>query len=528
MTDATGRRAALSPPFVTALRWRPSLAWLTTAWPHLTVATVGFMATLWATALLWRRIDGLATPAYDLGFFQQVVWNVGATGAWISSFQQGSFLGLHFSPILAVPAVIERLVGPDVRVLSLLHAIGIGALAPAAFLFIRAALRPNAFAAPIAAALAIGLPVWATMQWVLRSDFHPELAGVVFALLAGWAGLSGRPRAMWILGLIALATREDVAYAIAVIGLVVMARGRGPMRRHGRVLTVAAVTWGIVVFGLEMPGLRDGALSDTASYYGWLGSGSAVLTAPLTMADRIVAALTRPAPWFVVAGMLIALVGLPLLRPRWLLLVVPPLVAALLSSHPPQAALILQYPLILLVPLLVAAAMGARRALAIVGRSRRRLRARGRARGPRLVSTQLAALVPLLVLVLAVPAVVGAWVQGSIPPFIGADAAFLGRPPAIDELRAFALNIPSDAFLVADEGLVAPLAARPAIRRLTATERPAQQAFLLIDRLAWSPSRESAARRERILGMLPTSGRPRIADDGRFVLWGPRPEGTAP
>ena len=75
---------------------------------------------------------------------------------------------------------------------------------------------------------------------------------------------------------------------------------------------------------------------------------------------------------------------------------------------------------------------------------------------------------------------------------------------------------------------MAPLAARPAIGRLTATERPARQAFLLIDRLAWSPSRESAARRERILGMLPTSGRPKIADDGRFVLWGPLPEGTDP
>lgn len=524
----TGRRTTLSPLFVSALRARPSFAWLTTAWPYLAVAAVGFTATLWATALLWRRIDGLAAPAYDLGFFQQVVWNVGATGAWISSFQQGSFLGLHFSPILAVPAVMERLVGPDVRVLSLLHAIGIGALAPAAFLFLRAALRPSAVAAPIAAALAIGLPVWSTMQWVLRSDFHPELAGVVLALLAGWAGLSGRPRAMWILGLVALATREDVAYAIAVIGLVVVARGREPMRRHGRVLTVVAVTWGVVVFGLVMPWLRDGVLSDTAGYYGWLGNGSSVLTAPLTMSDRIVAALTRPTAWFVVAGMLIALVGLPLLRPRWMLLVVPPLVAALLSSHPPQAALILQYPLILLIPLLAAAAMGARRALAIVGRSRRRLRARRRARRPRLFSARRTAVVPLAVLVLAWPAIVGAWVQGSIPPFIGADAAFLGRAPAMDELRAFAVNVPADAFLVADEGLVAPLAARPSIRRLTATERPPPQTFLLIDRLAWSPSRDSAARRERILETLPTSGRPRIADDGRFVLWGPQPEGTTP
>ena len=81
--------------------------------------------------------------------------------------------------------------------------------------------------------------------------------------------------------------------------------------------------------------------------------------------------------------MVVALLGLPLVRPRWLLLALPPMVAALLSANEFQANLRLQYGLILVVPLIVAAGFGGRRVLAIIERRlrrRRRQRARGRAR----------------------------------------------------------------------------------------------------------------------------------------------------
>ena len=102
-----------------------------------------------------RRPD---SPALRPGFFQQVVWSVGHLGQWTSSFHQGSFLGLHFSPILVVPALIERLIWADVRVLSLIHSIAVGALGPAAFLFLRAILRPSRAAGPLAAASRLACP----------------------------------------------------------------------------------------------------------------------------------------------------------------------------------------------------------------------------------------------------------------------------------------------------------------------------------------------------------------------------------
>ena len=58
--------------------------------------------------------------------------------------------------------------------------------------------------------------------------------------------------------------------------------------------------------------------------------------------------------------------GLPLLAPRWLLLVIPPYLADVLSSHSPQNVLDLHYALLLLFPLIVAGGAGAR---ALLGRT---------------------------------------------------------------------------------------------------------------------------------------------------------------
>ncbi len=493
--------------------------------PEILSTAAGLAALLWVATLLLRRVDGLSAPPYDLAFFQQIVWNVGQHGWWESSFHRGSFLGLHFSPILAVPALVERFVWADVRVLSLFHATAVGALVPATFLFLRAALRPSRAAGALAAALAVGLPIWGSIQEVIRSDFHPEVAGVVLALLAGWAGLTRRPRAMWVLGLLALTTREDVVYAVAVIGLVVAARGRGDLRRHGRVLAATAVAWAILVFGVLMPWIRGGFPSDTDRYYTWLGGGLNVLAAPFTMTDAVATALTRPAPWFVVAGMVASLVGLPLLRPRWALLVVFPLVALLLSANTFQATVRLQYSLILIVPVLVAAGLGGRRAIAHAARLRRRWsRRRGwPAARRRTGSSRSGSIPPRALLVLAtIPALAGAWLQGSLPPFDLGDPAFFQRPAAIDRLQLAAADVPASARLLADEGLIAPLAGRAEVGRLAGAS-PADDAYVLIDRVAWSPTIQLATAHARLAAELATTGsRPVLADDGRFILWGPK------
>jgi uncharacterized membrane protein len=505
--------------------WRLASATLFT--PAGLVGLVTIAAAAWVAALLVNRTAGLSAPPYDLAFFQQVVWNVADRGQWISSFHQGTFLGLHFSPILVIPAAIERLVGPDVRVLNLVHALAVAALIPATFLFLRALLRPSRFGPALAAVLAIGIPVWGTMQDVIRSDFHPETAGIGLALLAGWAGLTKRHRTMWALALVALASREDVSYAVAVIGLAVAVRGRGSTRRQGRFLALVAAAWAFAVFVLVMPAIRAGAPTDTSAYYAWLGGGLAVLRAPFDQTAAVVAHIVRATPWLAAAGMVVALLGLPLVRPRWLLLALPPMAAALLSTNDFQADLRLQYGLILVVPLLVAAGFGGRRALAIAERRLRRRRQRGAA-GRRAGESPVRRLAPVTAVVLILPAAVGAWLQGSLPPFDQSDPAFAARPARLDRLKLAAAVVPPDAILAADEGLVAPLAARSDIRRLTAGSVPPADSYVVMDRTAWAPTGQIRRRHDDFLAVLLAGDRALLADDGEFIVWGPEPEGVMP
>ena len=500
------------------------------SWPVRATVAAWLVATAWIASLLVGRVNGVAAPVLDLAFFQQVVWNVGQHGEWTSMYHTGSFLGLHFSPVLLVPAAIERFVWPDVRVLNLIHALLVGALVPSAFLFLRSAFRPGRSAAILAAAIAIGIPVWGATQDVIRADFHPETAGVVLALLAGWAGLSGRPRTMWILAALALLTREDAVYAVGVIGLVVAARGRGRARRHGRWMAIAAVMWAILVFGVIMPANRAGVAPNTDRYYAWLGGGLEVLAAPFTKTQLVIAALTRPDPWFVVLGMVMSVAALPLLRPRWAVLILPPVMALLLSSHSWQANLLLQYPLILLVPLLSATALGGRRALAWAarfGRRRRAIHPERRMGSQRVSGTARVRRAGPLVVAFAIvgTAVAGGWAQRLLPPFSTADPAFARHDHAIDDMLRLAAQVPADALLLADEGLVAPLSSRSLVVRLAGWPTPPPSAYVLTDRRAWPPTGPVADIHATIVAGLEAGPRPILADDGRFVLWGPAPGG---
>lgn len=481
------------------------------AWQGRLAIAAGLVGAMWCASLLLTRAQGLTTVAYDLAFFQQLVWRIGLDGAWLTSFDDGSFLGLHFSPLLVVPAAIQALLGHDARWLTTIHAAAIGALAPATFLFVRAALRPSRHGGFVALGLAIPAPWWAVSQEIARADFHPELVGIVLALLAGWAGLVGRVRTMWSLAALAMTAREDVAYAVLSAALVVAAvSARRGARRHGRLLAGASIAWGMTVFGVVMPAIRGDAVVDTARYYAWLGRGPEILLAPFTLTSEIVAAITRPEPWFVVAGLGITLLGLPLLRPRWLVILAPPLAATLLSSHLPQPFLVLQYPIILIVPALAATAMGARRALAILGR-RRRCAVHPVIRAGALVG-------------LTVPAFIVAVVQGSLPPFDQGGAWSFAQPPGIAAVRTVAAQAPADARLVVDEGTAAPLASRLDIALITWPRAGRPTDYVLLDRAAWSPSRWASERRTQVASRVLGQGRPVIADDGRFMLLGPVPE----
>jgi len=507
MTDATLASRRLHSHVASRVTAHP-----TTPVPVLLCVAGALLGFGWLAFLLLRRADGLGTLAYDQAFFQQVVWNVSEGNGFVSSFNGGSFLGLHFSPLLVIPALVET-VWADARVLSLFHAFALAAAGPAAFLFLRAAFRPSPSAPWLAAAIAAPLPLWSAIQEAGRADFHTESLALPFALLAGWAGLRGRALLLLAFAGVVLLAKEDQGFTVFVVGALVAARGPGRLhdglrpvagvRAAGLMLMPIGIVWSLLVFTVVMPILRDGADLETGWYYEWIIENGG----PLANVERIGEGLTNGTGWMGAAGLLVSTAALGLLRPAWLLLALPPILANLLSSNLAQADFKLHYTLLSMLPFLAAAAIGGRRLLAWTARRRRSADRDGQRRPA-----------GRLLVVLAIPALCVAWIGGGLPPTERTVHGQWDRPPAHDELLRFARQIPAEVAISVDDGLAPPLASRSDISLIP---RGGPDAWVLVDREARDPGYFSWARREAFVEELPASGRSLLAAGDRFELWGP-------
>jgi hypothetical protein len=202
----------------------------------------------------------------------------------------------------------------------------------------------------------------------------------------------------------------------------------------------------------------------------------------------------------VVAAIIAGMFALPLLAPRWLLLVIPPYLANVLSGHNPQNVLYLHYAMLLLFPLIVAAGMGGRRLL------------------------ERQSLAPALAMLAIVPPLLLGWGTGRLPPMLGANYSYYSRANVVAQLQKATAIIPADAPVSADNGLTVWLANRHTINdfpdKLDATcyvviERDAYQQFV-------NPTDSvNPAKRQAAIDQLASTGRRLLYDDGLFQVWSP-------
>jgi uncharacterized membrane protein len=454
-------------------------------WPAVLPWAAALAAFLLVAWTLFERAAALEVPAYDTAFFEQVVWNLGHGRGFQSGYFSANFLGLHFEPLLVVPALLER-IWPDTRLLSLLEAAGIALTAPAGYLFLRRLLGDRRGAQIASVALAAPLPLWLALQDAAGAGFHPESMALPLLLLAGWAGLRGRMAWCWILVAIAICAKEDQAYAVLVLGLLLVRRGSHP--RHGAVMAGLAVAWAGVLELWLMPMLRGSVRSDIASYYAWLHHPTPAL---------LLQHLAAPAGWVGFAAIVASMAGLPLLRPGWLALAAPPLLGSLLSDHSPQPALHLQYGLPLVMPVFVAGGLGLERLLDT--ERFRFLRSQ-----PALAA-------------LCVPALL---IGGLWGPMVRGHPAL--APSLLGQLDSCSAAIPASAPVATDDDVAAPLAARPWEVPLT-WAGPSD--WIVVDTEAKPPQYVDAQARTALLAHLAAGGRRLVCRQGRFEVWTPAQSG---
>jgi uncharacterized membrane protein len=460
-------------------------------WPQVVLLISALVAFAWILDTQLRRLYGLTAPSWDLGQDQQIIWSLANGHGWATSYQNGeNFLGQHLELIFLPIAALERFWASPVVPL-IFAAAGLAATAPAAYLFLRTLLPEHPGRIWLALALAAPIPFWAATQQAASDQFHPEDLALALAMLAGWAGLRGRKAVLWTLVLLVLSCKEDQTYTAFVIGLLVWRFGSPKMKGSGRGIMFFAAAWLLIGSGVVQQIVRNGGYSP-AGYYTFFIHPSLAFVAGTVL---------RPDPWLVVAGLLVSLLGLPLLAPRWLLLLVAPLAANLLSNHDPQERLQLHYVLLIMFPLIAAAGVGGRRLL-----ERR---------------TIPAWLPSPALLAGAAPALILGFSTGALPPSLGADQWLYTRPPAVAKLLVATRVIPNGAPVYADDGAAVWLTDRTEIT--TIPDQLAPDRYVVIDRQDWyhqgdpTPSRSRADVIARILA----TNRHLLVDDGRFQVWSP-------
>jgi uncharacterized membrane protein len=461
-----------------------------TSWAALTLGLSSVVAFVWILHTQLQRLYGLTAPVWDLGQGQQLIWSLANGHGWTSSFELGhNFLGVHIELVFLPIAAVERL-WPNPSVPLVFSALGLAATAPAAFLMLRALLPERPASMWVALALAAPMPFWAATQEAARDQFHPENLALALAMLAAWAGLRRRLWLFWALVLAVVSCKEDQTYTAFVVGFLIWSQGAPTIRRHGKAVMIGAVAW-LLIGSVIQELIRGPGTSPVLSYYAWIYEHQR---------NYFFIAVSRPDPWLALAGLLISLLGSPVLAPRWLLFAVPPLAANLLSSHDPQERLQLHYALLIMFPLILAAGFGARRLLD----------------QPAFPAWRMPA--PTL-LVFAVPALLIGFAAGGLPPALAAEQWLYERPPAVDRLLSTTAVIPPGAPVYADDGAAVWLTNRTQIWILY--DHPQPDHYVVIDRLAWGHRGDPVANRADAIALMSATGRRLLVDDGRFQVWSP-------
>ncbi len=320
-------------------------------------ALLAFAAGAAYIALAVVRWQSLETNAFDLAFFDQIVFNT-SQGRWFeTSFVEYNFAGQHLEPILLAFVPGYWLGGGPLLLTTTQAAVAAAAAFPLYHLARRLGLSSAIAVASVAAYLA--------NPYLLRAvgfDFHPEVMAALPAFTAAWAIASGRTRLAVAATLSLLLFKEDTVFLVLALAGFMWLRGQ---RRPAAGTAVVGLGYAIIAVFLIMPAIRDGQPSDLVARYGYLlpeGGGTAnVASTPLrALAELLHPAQLRTAGLFLASS---AIVGLA--KPRLLVAVVPGLALALLSTHEPQRRLELHYaaelvPTAMVVTLLAAASLGER------------------------------------------------------------------------------------------------------------------------------------------------------------------------
>lgn len=231
--------------------------------------------------LVCLRHARFASFDFDAGIFDQAIWLL-AHGETFITVRGLDVFGQHASPAFYLLVPFYWL-GAGPNFLDVVQVVSLGSSAVAVYQVGKFHLRDGWL--PVG--LAVGFLLHPSVQWFAQELFHPEVVAIAPLLFAYLAAL--HRRWYWFAGLaiFAMAWKEDLAVAVAVLGVVLLLRKEV---RAGALTLLGAAVW----FGLATALVNHEAhgVFYVREFYGDLGSSGmgvawTVITHPALVFARL-------------------------------------------------------------------------------------------------------------------------------------------------------------------------------------------------------------------------------------------------
>ncbi|HVM10362.1 MAG TPA: DUF2079 domain-containing protein [Acidimicrobiales bacterium] len=207
--------------------------------------------------LTWRQHTNYGTFGFDMGLHDQGIWLTSRFTEPFVTVRGMNYYGHHVNLVSVLYVPLYWLgAGPRVLYLTQTMSLALGAM-PLWLIARRRSSRAWLALAPAAAWL-----LHPSVEWITWWHWHPEAMAITPLLFAWWFAVERRWRWFAAMVVFALACKEDVALAVAMLGIV-LALWR-PVRsvRAGAITAAGAVVWFGVCTRLIIPAI----LGDTPFY----------------------------------------------------------------------------------------------------------------------------------------------------------------------------------------------------------------------------------------------------------------------
>ena len=248
--------------------------------------------------LTWRQHANWRTFGFDAGIYDQGMWLLSQGRDPFMTIRGMDFWGHHVTLISALFVPVYWL-GGGIQAVGLIHTVWVAAAAVPLWLLARDRWERPFLALAVPVAYLLHPAVQGLTWWM----YHPDSLAITPLVFAWWLARTARWRWFAVACAVALSCKEDMALAVLVMGLVIVARGRlFPLSRVGRAqrraglsAAAAAAAWFLFTMKVVIPWRNDHAPAFYESYFPSLGASLGEILRNLVLhPSRPLKLLSRP------------------------------------------------------------------------------------------------------------------------------------------------------------------------------------------------------------------------------------------